>query len=278
MLAMQLNHSKKKLTTIKIMDKEKYLNRINYYGSLNPTLQVLTKLQENHLLNIPFENLDIHNGVPISLDINKIYRKIILKQRGGFCYELNGLFYELLVTFGFNVKRISARVFDKTNGYGQEYDHLAVIVDIDGIEYLSDVGFGEFSFSPLKVETEIMQNDVRGNFIIQKYENDYYRVSKSENNILLPQYIFKTTKRELNEFNKMCLYHQKSPKSHFTENILISKPTHKGRITLSNDTLKIKNADSIYETHIANMDTFRTMLLKYFAIKINLDKKVIGRK
>lgn len=64
------------------MNIEKYLERLKYNGSLNPTLQVLSKLQEAHLLNIPFENLDIHYGVPIELDIDKIYRKIILDRRG----------------------------------------------------------------------------------------------------------------------------------------------------------------------------------------------------
>jgi N-hydroxyarylamine O-acetyltransferase len=250
------------------MNKDRYFSRIKYNGSLNPTLEVLSRLQEAHLLSVPFENLDIHYGVPIELDINKIYKKIILQHRGGFCYELNGLFYELLFTLGFNVKRISARVFDKGNGYGPEYDHLAIIAVFDGIEYLSDVGFGEFCFSPLKLETETMQNDKRGDFIIQKFETDYYLVSKSENGTLLPQYCFETTARELNEFNEMCIYHQTSPQSHFTQNVLITRPTQEGRITLSRNTLKVKSADSINETPIENEYAFRGMLWKYFSFKI----------
>jgi N-hydroxyarylamine O-acetyltransferase len=255
------------------MDIEIYLRRINYIGSLTPTLQVLSKLQETHLLNVPFENLDIHYGFPIELDIDKIFRKIILNQRGGFCYELNGLFYELLSTLGFNVKRISGRVFEKATGYGPEYDHLAIIAEIDGIEYLSDVGFGEFCFSPLKIEAGIMQSDKRGDFIIQKLENDFYCVSKSENDILMPQYIFKTTPRELNEFNEMCLYHQTNPKSHFTQNVLITRPTPDGRVTLSRNTLKVKSADSINETPIESDYDFGKMLGKYFDFKI--DKNTI---
>ena len=198
------------------MNKEKYLGRLKYSGNLDPTLQVLSNLQEAHLLNIPFENLDIHYGVPIVLDIDRIYAKIVLNRRGGFCYEINGLFYELLIALGFRAKRISARVFDKTNGYGQEFDHLAIIVAIDGVEYLSDVGFGEFSFSPLKLESEVMQKDTRGDFIIQKMENDDFLVSKSENNILLPQYIFKATDRELRESLK-CVTTIKRARNHILQ-------------------------------------------------------------
>ena len=57
--------------------------------------KVLKNLQKAHLLNVPFENLDVHNSIPIILDIENIYQKVVLQNRGGFCYELNGLFYEL---------------------------------------------------------------------------------------------------------------------------------------------------------------------------------------
>ena len=96
------------------MDKGKYLDRIKYSGGLEPSLDLLKKLQKNHLLNIPFENLDIHFKVAIKLNIDRIYEKIVQNNRGGFCYEINGLFYELLRSIGFKAKRISARVYNKT--------------------------------------------------------------------------------------------------------------------------------------------------------------------
>lgn len=267
----QTQKSRTTCTTFHLkMNKEKYLNRIHYTGSLNPTLQVLTKLQEAHLLHIPFENLDIHYGVPIELDIEKLFNKIILNQRGGFCYELNGLFYELLVMLGFDARRISAQVYDSANGYGPPFDHLAIIVRIEDMEYLSDVGFGEFAFAPLRLQPEIMQHDARGDFIIQQYEKDYWRVSKTENNILVPQYVFDTASRELHEFNEMCQYHQTSPQSHFTQNVMITLPTPGGRITITKDKLKIKDGQGVYETFLENEAAFRDMVLKYFAIDLNV--------
>ena len=248
------------------MNTEKYLNRLEYTGSLHPTLEVLSQLQEAHVLHIPFENLDIHYGVPIELDIDRIYTKIVLDGRGGFCYELNGLFFELLQRLGYNAKRIAARVYDKANGYGPPYDHLAILVEIEGVTYLSDVGFGEFAFSPLRMETGIIQKDIRGEFIIEHAEDNYYRVSKSENGILVPQYIFTTTACELEEFDEMCHYQQTSPHSHFTQNVLVTRPTPGGRITLTKDTLKITNAGSVREIHLETEDAFREMVRKYFGM------------
>jgi N-hydroxyarylamine O-acetyltransferase len=249
------------------VNKSTYLERIKYTGSLDPTLEVLGRLQEAHLENIPFENLDIHSGVPIELNIEKIYNKIVLNKRGGFCYELNGLFYELLLDLGFTARRVSARVFDKSKGYGLEFDHLAIIVEIDGTYYLSDVGFGEFSFSPLKLETGIVQKDVRGNFLIQEYDKDYLLVSSVGKGILSPQYIFSTRAREFKEFSDMCHYHQTSPESHFTKGLLISRPTPEGRISLTQDLLKIREGDTITETPLGGMEMFRDMLKKYFSIE-----------
>ena len=160
------------------MDQKTYLNRINYLGELKPTLEVLKDLQKSHLLSVPFENLDIHFNRPIELDPRKIYQKIVETNRGGFCYELNGLFYELLKSLGFKVKRISARVYDQTKGFGPEYDHLAIITRINETEYLADVGFGEFVFHPLKIELNKPQLDERGEFRVETYDNTYFQVSQ----------------------------------------------------------------------------------------------------
>src|SRR4030095_9793774 len=140
------------------MEIEKYLKRIDYNGNTQPTIGLLKALQKKHLLNIQFENLDIHYKVPIELDLKNIFEKVVIKRRGGFCYELNGIFCELLHSIGFDVKMISARVFDQRQQiFSPEFDHLAIIAKIDSTDYLADVGFGEFAFSPLKFEPNALQ-------------------------------------------------------------------------------------------------------------------------
>lgn len=246
------------------MNIQQYLKRIKYSGALKPNISLLTELQKAHLFNVPFENLDIHNRIPILLDIDKIYNKIVLNNRGGFCYELNGLFYELLLSLNFNAKRISARVFKNETIYSHEFDHFAIIVKIHDSEYLVDVGFGEFIFEPLKLELETIQNDPSGDYILDKFDDNYYRVNKFVNKQLVPQYIFTITERELLDFEEMCEYHQSNPKSHFMQKRLISIPTENGRVTISGDILKIKENNTVTEKKLKDEIEFITELLNIY--------------
>src|SRR5688500_13068678 len=105
-----------------------YLERVGLNRrDLSLNAASLSRLQRSHLLAVPFENLDIHWNQPISVDLGRFYKKIVEQKRGGFCYELNGLFNELLRSLGFTTRLISARVF---NGkiHGPEYDHAAIVV------------------------------------------------------------------------------------------------------------------------------------------------------
>ena len=197
-----------------------------------------------------------------------IFNKVVNQNRGGFCYELNGLFYELLNAIGFDVKMVSARVFDQDKGYGEEYDHLAIITRINNIEYLTDVGFGEFTFKPLKLQLGTVQKDQRGNFKIDKFKNGYLKVSKIENEKSTPEYIFKNKERELKEFEEMCVFHQTSSDSPFTSKRLITLPTENGRVTISGNTLKIKELETTAELTLKNEAEYEEELWNRFKIKI----------
>lgn len=247
------------------MDVEMYLRRINYSGKLTPTLETLSHLQESHLLHVPFENLDIHTDTKIELDNS--YNKIVLQNRGGFCYELNSLFYQLLKALGYTVKMISARVFDKEKGLGPEFDHMAIIATIDKVNYLVDVGFGEFAFHPLAVKLNREQTDPRGIFRIQSFDNNYLMVSKKNtNHEFTPEYVFTKKGRHLHEFYEMCHYHQSDAASHFTQKRICSLPTKEGRITLSGNVLKITSGGKTTEKELANETDIEQVLKSYFKI------------
>ncbi|WP_431127216.1 arylamine N-acetyltransferase family protein [Flagellimonas flava] len=252
------------------MDVSAYLNRINYTASVGTDKQTLFGLQKAHLLSVPFENLDIHYKVPITLETASFFNKIVLQNRGGFCYELNGLFYELLHAIGFDVHRVSARVHDKNGVYSPEYDHMALLVTLDGMKYLVDVGFGKFILEPLTIYLNVLQNDPYGTFVLDPYETDlaYIKVSELSNGNRVPQYIFNPKPRSLDEFEGMCNYHQTSPDSHFTRKKVISLSNKKGRITLNNNSLKITEGSKTKEVQF-NENQFEEYLKKYFAIDLN---------
>ncbi|OGB62341.1 MAG: hypothetical protein A2Y94_11340 [Caldithrix sp. RBG_13_44_9] len=253
------------------MTIQKYLARINYRGDLLPSLSTLQVLQEAHLLHIPFENLDIALKKEIILDLERLYRKIVINRRGGFCYELNGLFHWLLQEIGFTTKLVSGRVYvQDREDYGPEFDHLAILVTIEGKEWLSDVGFGDFSLHPLPLEINTPLNDANGQFLIEGYQNTHFRISRyhPKQNKFFPEYLFSNVSRQLSDFDQMCRYHQTSSESHFTRKRVCSLATHNGRITLTGDKLIITRKDSRKELAVKNDQEFELALKNYFNIKL----------
>lgn len=245
------------------MDVHKYLERINYSGDINISVPVLKQLQEAHLLSVPFENLDIHSNRQIKLESS--YEKIVDNHRGGFCYELNGLFHDLLIEIGYDARLISARVWNN-NTFGPEFDHMAIIVTIHNDEYLVDVGFGAFTFWPLKMELNIPLQDPCGDFIFEKFDDQYLVVKKKQDRGFSPEYLFTTTKRTIHDFSYMCQYHQTNSHSHFTKKIICSLLTINGRVTVSGNILKIREGELVTETKL-NKDEIKGVLYDYFKIK-----------
>lgn len=249
------------------MDIQSYLERIKYKKDVSINEKVLFELQQSHLKNVPFENLDIHYNREITLNIDAIFNKIVFQKRGGFCYELNGLFYHLLKEIGFDVKMISGRVYGKSGDYGKEYDHLAIITSIHNNDYLVDVGFGKFSYTPLLIKTGVKLSDDFGYFKFDKF-GDYLRVNEMVSEVSTPQYIFKTIGRNFNEFQEMCIFHQTSKDSHFTQKKVISMVTNTGRITLNDTQCKITKSTGDEIIEFTEETKFNELLKEHFDIEI----------
>ncbi len=129
-----------------------YLNRVGITVQAVSDAAGLRSLHRAHQLTVPFENLSIHLGEPVSLDERDLIGKIVRRRRGGFCYELNGAFALLLEALGARVSRVAARVYGEA-GLGPPFDHLALIVrpgDGSG-PWLADVGFGSHSDYPATI-------------------------------------------------------------------------------------------------------------------------------
>ncbi|HET9210774.1 MAG TPA: arylamine N-acetyltransferase [Thermoanaerobaculia bacterium] len=216
------------------MDVAAYLERIGYRGPLDPTAETLRRLHLAHLYSVPFENLSIHWGEPIQLDGEALFEKIVTRRRGGFCYELNGLFATLLRALGFDAAMLSAGVGRANGDYSPDYDHMALLVTLED-RWLADVGFGDSFREPLRL-------DERG----EQMEGDLaYRIEETGDGRLIlsrreeqggpwkPQYRFGLEPHVFADYAEMCHFHQTSPQSHFTQNRLCSLATPDGRLTLS---------------------------------------------
>ena len=248
------------------MDRSAYLSRIGLERlDLKVDESTLRMLQHRHLLAVPFENLDIHWNKRIILDTGKFYTKIVHNRRGGFCYELNGLFNELLREIGFNTRLISARVFDGSV-FTPEYDHAAIVVTIGENEFLTDVGFGAFTTEPLRLVPGIKQTDAAGVFRIRRDASGFFIVSKREDDGWLDEYMFQPIARELSEFTERCDFQQVSAESHFKKGKLISLLLDGGRKTLTDKSFIVTRNGEKSETPISSDDGFVAALKREFGI------------
>ena len=210
-----------------------YLARMGVARPARADAAALRELQLRHLLSVPFENLSIHLDEPIVLEPGALRDKLLRRHRGGFCYELNGAFAELLSTLGFEVTLLAARVFGD-GGPGPPLDHLALRVDVDGEgAWLADVGFGRHSSYPLRLDTGAEQADPGGTFRIAETADGDLDVIRDGQ----PQYRAEQRPRSLGDFEPTCWWQQTSPNSHFTRSLVCSLLTEHGRITLSDRTL-----------------------------------------
>ena len=275
------------------MNIRAYLDRIDYHGSLEPTAETLRALHVAHLLAVPFENLNIGLGWPIVLDQDALFEKIVVRRRGGFCYELNGLFAALLSALGFDVTLLSAGVARQGGGFGPDFDHMTLLVRGMGvggspspIPWLADVGFGDSFREPLRLDWRDEQQqdehlyrivDDGEHLVLQRRE---LVLSKPEEtggqdrggqDAWEPQYQFTTQPRRPVQFLGMCRYHQTSPESSFTRRRVCTRATPDGRVTLSDMRLIITHDGERSERELADEAEVQAVLQEWFGVVFPTD-------
>ena len=224
------------------MDISSYLDRIDYRDPPSLDFETLRGLQRAHLLTVPFENLDIGLKRPIRLDEQSLWDKIVLKRRGGFCYELNGLFAWLLKQIGFGVTYLEARDIHDDGALGPEFDHLALAVTIaeQPTRWLADVGWGDTFTAPLDMDARDEQAQGELAYKLEPIADRLQLWQRDPDGSWERQYSFTLEPHRFpDEYEATCLYHQTSPLSPFTQKQIISRLTPDGRVSLDSRFLSI---------------------------------------
>ena len=250
------------------MNIRAYLQRLDYTGAIAPNAETLRLLQLAHLRAVPFENLSIHSREPIVLDDRALFEKIVGRRRGGFCYELNGLFAALLGAMGFDVAMLSAQVANAEGSFGPDFDHMTLMVTLAD-RWLVDVGFGDSFLEPLSLNEESPQGHGNNAYWIVR-EGQFLILMKQANEAeRKSQYRFTLQPYQYSDYAEMCRYHQTSPQSHFTRARICSRATLDGRITLS-DLRLITTVDDGRRQELAlkNDEEYATILRDHFGIVI----------
>lgn len=247
------------------MDVFAYLNRINYHGSTEPTLETLRGIHRAHLLTVPFENLDIHLNRHIVLDEAALFDKIVSNRRGGFCYKLNGLLANLLREMGFQVTIFSANMLH--GGIPQKIDHLTLLVELNE-RWIVDVGVGDTSRLPLRLDDDGEQFGVGQRYRFTRADGRWRLWSGAENNEWNGEYVFDIDPLELSDFQEACEYYQSAPESYFVQGRICSRATEDGRISLTDDKLIVTRNGQREETLIDGEQDFVRALSEHFGIQI----------
>ena len=240
-----------------------YLERIGL-NVRSPDVSYLQDLQRSHLGSVPFESLSIHLGERISLAEGALFDKIVVQRRGGLCYELNGLFAELLAALGYEVTRLAASVYTGQS-VGPPLDHLGLRVVADGEPWLVDVGFGAFAHYPLRFDVRGDQADPAGTYRIEELVNG--DVVVAENGV--PTYRLEPRPRELAEFGPTCWWQQTSPESHFTIAPICSILTEDGRVTVRGRTLIETTSDMRSERDVDDDGELLAIYRERFGIALH---------
>ncbi len=243
-----------------------YLSRVGMTAPPVADAAGLRTLHRAHQLTVPFENLSIHLGEPISLDEDDLIDKIVYRRRGGFCYELNGVFALLLETLGAQVSRVAARVYGEA-GLSPPFDHLALIVrPADGSgPWLADVGFGSNSDYPLLLDARKDQDDPVGRFRLADTDAGDIDVLKDGK----PQYRIETRERTLADCVPTCWWQQTSPLSHFTRSTICSRLTPDGRISISGRMLIRTQDGTRTEQRLDTDDALLAAYRDHFGVVLN---------
>lgn len=252
-----------------MFDPDAYLARIKYEGPLIPSVETLRGLHRAHVMTVPFENLDIHLGRSISLDPADLFRKIVVERRGGYCFELNGLFALLLEELGFGVTRLAARVSSGAEGV-RPRSHQLLMLKMGESAWIVDVGFGgQGLLEPLRLAIGQEARQGRERFRLVTGERDEYLLQGERDGAWTDLYSFGLDPCLPVDYLFANYYHSHSPDSLFMQQRICTMPTPDGRASLIDNVLRVRGLGGTQELQITS-DEGRTRLLReHFGLTIN---------
>ncbi len=235
---------------------DEYLERIGIEQPKAPTTEFLDELIDAHQHAVPFDNLDVYaKGLTPSLEVADLFDKMVRRKRGGYCFELNGLFGALLRALGYEVQPAMARVTLRPIPHPL-ITHRANIVTIDGKRYLADVGFGGPmpNFAPL-VEDGATRTEGGHTFTLHERDAYWwevgYRGSKEEERIVLRVCTMPVGEED---FIPLSFFQANNPESVFKLNRMANIKTADGAYDLRNNTYTEFHGAEKTVTEIAEAD------------------------
>jgi N-hydroxyarylamine O-acetyltransferase len=247
------------------VDLEAYLERVGYEGELLPTRSTLEELHFAHAMHIPFENLDILLGRPIRLDLESLQTKLVWGKRGGYCFEQNLLFGAVLERLGFSVSRLAARV-RMGAATVRPRTHMLLKVDLDGQNWLADVGFGGGKpIRPVLLKSGEITTQGHSTLRIVN-ENDLWILQLLTDGSWLHLYAFTLEPQHFVDYELANYYISTHPLSPFVQSLVAQRPTEAATHVLRNRELTTIRGGETNVRAIADDDELLAVLSETFGL------------
>jgi N-hydroxyarylamine O-acetyltransferase len=255
-------------------DKDAYLKRIGLQDAKTPDLQTLDALIRAQMLTVPFENLDVYDAeTDIKLDTASLFDKIVTRKRGGYCFELNGLFFQLLKSVGYDCYPIAVRVVWMAECY-MPLSHRATVVTIDKERYFVDVGFGgPAPHRALRLDDVSEQVSDGQRFFFDRTGDDTVlcRVTDAGKERLLQ---FSEKPCDPIDFLALSEYQSKSKNSGFKRTRMLNILTESGSKSINGNVLRIHDNGTVAETTLDTPEALQAALKEHFGLNVDFELKV----
>jgi N-hydroxyarylamine O-acetyltransferase len=243
-----------------------YLKRINYAGSIAPTLETLETVHRLHPAVIPFENLNPLMELPVRLQLSDLEQKLLIERRGGYCLEHNLLLKAVLETMDFKVTPLAAGVlWGRGPGYEPpDLTHMALLVDVGGVPYLADVGFGaQVATAPLRLRADVEQQTPNERYRLTG-GHPKWRLDSEIAGEWRPLYEFTLAARTLEDYTAM----NDITMGQFRNDLVAARVEGPRRYALWNARLRTHEAGNTETRMLTSLAEIRDVLTETFAIAL----------
>ena len=244
-----------------------FLDRLGETRPVRPDLASLRNLHRAWRERVPYENLDVQLGRPVRLDPEALVDKIVVRGRGGYCYEQNGALALLLEAVGFEVTMVEAGVMREQRGDGQWGNHNALLVTIGGETWLADAGIGDGFLEPLPLRELACDQDGLV-YRIERLDRTTWRVHHHPGGTI-SSYDLRTEARELSDFAARSRELTTSPSSPYVTTLMAARPAGGATALLLSRTVRHLGVTRGEPRTLAGRDEFADLLARDFLVPLD---------
>ncbi|MCU6711299.1 arylamine N-acetyltransferase [Paenibacillus sp. J5C_2022] len=250
-------------------DVRAYLKRIGHEEASRANAALLSELQNSHLHTVPYENLDILNRKPLSLEIPDLLDKIVYRQRGGYCFELNALFGWLLRQLGYTVHDRVARFWRQEQNMPPKRRHQVLKVEAEGEFYLVDVGVGGIvPRRPIRMVEGLEQVQGDECYKLERDDEFGWLLCELKHGSWERIYSFTEEPQYEKDFIMPSFWCEHAEDSVFRQGAMLAVRTSTGRNTVAGEEFRIFDDKGVHAFVPETEDEYKEALRTYFNIQL----------